>query len=386
MINFDKYVERRGNYSVRWDSSAIGTGQDELLPFWVADTDFKAPEQVTQALTDYINHGVYSYSPWPKDLSENFALWQKNRNDFEIDQSFITSVPGVFSGVSSAIQAFTEKGDGILCNTPIYSPFHLTINSNQRRMIEVPLKQAGNRFELDFDEIEKRAKETKLWLFCNPHNPVGRCFTEQELRRVAEICLRNKIILVSDEIHGDIVYSGYKHIPIASLGKEILNNTITLASPSKTFSLAGFATAFAIIANEDMRSKFSQVCYVNHLSVSVAGLIAANAAYKHGTEYCDSLRAYLEANRDFVVGYINQNIPKIRPITTEGTYLMWLDCSGTGCVNDELYQLMKKSRVLLSDGMQYLDHTGYFMRFNFASCREVLAKGLERMKDGLMGL
>ncbi len=364
----------------------IGRGTEELIPLWVADTDFLAPSQVKEALTSAVEHGVFGYAHPPVDLFENVALWQKNRHGFNIEPSCISTIPGVTSGLSVAIQAFTEKGDKVLCNTPIYAPFHRTIRINERILAEAPLKLIEGdspKYEIDFDELEEAIKCVKLWLFCNPHNPTTRCFSREELLKIAQICIKHNVIIVSDEIHSDVVFSGYKHIPLASLSKEISDLTITLTSPSKAFSLAGFSTSFALIENETLRERFIEFTKRNNLHVSSLGQIAASNAYKYGGEYVDSVTAYLEGNKDFALDYIKNNLPEIKAVVPEATYLLWLECSGLGFTPEGLLEFFKKSGVLLSDGLQYLEPTGQFVRLNFGCTREILTAGLDRIKTAL---
>lgn len=378
--SFDEVIDRRGHNSAKWGNAYIGTGEKQLLPFWVADTDFRAPVEVNEALRACVDHGIYGYDRPSSSCRMAAASWQERRNGFSVDPEWITFLPGIDCALATAVQAFTEPGDRILINTPIYDPFFEMPERNGRQTVDSPMVFRNGRYEFDLEDFARKAQTCRLWLFCNPQNPEGRCFTESELRAVADICLRYGIPIVSDEIHGDIVYDGRKHIPIATLSEAIRNRTITRTSPSKTFSIAGMAASVIIISDQELRERFQRAAAENSAGIGVLGLTAMEVAYSCGDEYADQVRDYLQGNRDFAMDYFQRYIPSICPICPEATFLMWLDCSGLGLEAEELEPFFTNAGVRLSMGSAYREPTGQFARLNFGCARRTLEKGLERIR------
>lgn len=380
MYDFDQIIDRRGKNSAKWDERFIGTGEGELLPFWVADTDFAAPGEVQEALKACVEHNLYGYSLPPKGCAKAVAKWQKKRHGFFVKEEWVEFTAGIDSALSAAVCAFTQPGDGILIQTPVYSPFFETIEQNGRKVLENPMIIKDGKYIPDFDDFEKKAKNARVWMFCNPQNPTGRCFTKEELERFAGICLENDVLMVSDEIHGDIVFDGRTHIPMASLSEEACAKTVTCTSPSKTFSVAGLSASAIIIADEKLRSRFRAEKEKRCINTGILGLTAMETAYTFGAGYADELLSYLQKNRDYALKYIKERIPGIHAFVPEGTFLLWLDCSGLKLSGRHLERFFTAAGVKLSMGSAYRDGTGSYARMNFACPRSLLRQGLERIE------
>lgn len=379
MYDFDKIIDRRGKNSAKWDKRFIGSGDEELLPFWVADTDFPAPESVQEALLSCVQHNIYGYTLPPIGCAEAAADWQKRRHGFDARPDWAVFIAGIDAALANSVCAFTKPGDGILIQTPVYTPFFETIEKNGRCVLENPMKLIHGCYEPDFDDFEKKAKNAKLWMFCNPQNPSGRCFTEEELRRFARICVENDVLIVSDEIHSDIIFDGRRHIPIASLSPEICSRTITCTSASKTFSVAGLSASVIFISNEELRERFEEEKERRCINTNILGLAAMEAAYRDGDSYADALVDYLQKNRDFALDYISRYIPSLHPLKPEATFLLWIDCAGLNLPPEKLEDFFRFAGVRLSMGNAYRETTGQFMRLNFGCPRPILEKGLERI-------
>ena len=379
MYDFDRIIDRRGKNSAKWDEHFIGKGDRELLPFWVADTDFAAPECVQQALLSCVQHNIYGYSFSSAGCAGAAADWQKRRHDFKAQADWAVFTAGIDAALAISICAFTEPGDAVLVQTPIYAPFFEIPQKNGRRVLENPMRLVNGHYEPDFEDFERKAKEAKLWMFCNPQNPSARCFTKDELSRFAKICIENNVLIVSDEIHADVVFEGQKHTPIASLSQEICARTITCASASKTFSVAGLAASVIFIADEKLRLRFEEEKERCCINTNTLGFVAMEAAYRSGDGYADALVAYLQENRDFALDYIQRKIPGLSALKPEATFLMWIDCSGLGLPCEKLEDFFCSAKVRLCMGSDYREPTGQFVRLNFGCRRAVLEEGLSRI-------
>ena len=381
MYDFNRIIDRRGKNSAKWDERFIGKGNSELLPFWVADTDFPAPESVQQALFSCVQHNIYGYTLPPAGCAQAAADWQKRRHGFEAQADWAVFIAGIDAALAASVCAFTEPGDAVLIQTPVYSPFFETAEQNGRRVLENPMRLVNGRYEPDFEDFAEKAKEAKLWMFCNPQNPSARCFTREELLHFAQICLENDVLIVSDEIHGDIIFDGLRHTPIASLSPEICAHTITCTSASKTFSVAGLAASVIFIADEKLRRRFEEEKEHRCINTNILGLTAMEAAYRGGDDYADALVAYLQKNRDFALDYISRNIPGLQALKPEATFLLWIDCSGLGLPAEKLEEFFRSAGVRLSMGSSYREPSGQFVRLNFGCRHAVLEEGLARIKE-----
>ncbi len=380
IYDFDTTISRIGHNSAKWGEEYIGSGSDMLLPFWVADTDFPAPDEVNEALRACVDHGIYGYVRPSASCLQAAASWQLRRHGFQAQPEWITVTPGIDCAMATAVQAFTEPGDKVLINTPIYDPFFEVIEKNDRETVDSPMELRDGRYEFNWADFEEKVRDCRIWMFCNPQNPEGRCFTEEELRKAGEICGKYGVLMLSDEIHGDIVYDGRKHIPLASLSKEFCGRTITCTSPSKTFSVAGTAASVIFIENETLRNRFRAALSKNSPGVSCLSLVAMEAAYTCGDDYADQLVAYLQGNRDYILDYLRKYLPQIKPIFPEAMFLVWLDCSGLGFTAEELPGFFQKAGVRLSMGDAYRERSGQFVRLNFGCARATLTAGLERIR------
>lgn len=389
VYNFDEVVEREGTHCIKWDYLKEIFGTDDVLPMWVADMDFLSPSPVIDAVKRRADHGVFGYTGAPESLYESFIDWMGNRHGWEIKRDWVLLSPGIVPAINFAVMALTSPGERIIIQTPVYPPFHDAIIKNGRSIVKSPLKMEDGRFVMDFQSLEMELKKgAKMVILCNPHNPVGRVWSRSELIRFGELCIKYNAVIVSDEIHCDIVYGGSKHIPIASISEEFAQNTITCTAPSKTFNIAGLSSSAVIIPNHHLRSSFSN--FISRLGIgsgNIFGLTAFEAAYKNGGEWLDELLSYLEGNIGLIQRYLDEKIVKIKAARPEGTYLMWLDCRDLNLSQEKLKEFMiNEARVGLNDGTEYgVEGEGY-MRLNFACPRQVLEEGLKRMEKAVRGL
>ena len=386
--NFDEYVERRNTNSVKWDGTDEVFGTKDVLPMWVADMDFLSPPTVVEAIENRAKHGVYGYTLKNDAFYDSFVEWVEKRHGWRVKKGWIVATPGVVSAIALAILTFTKPGDEIVLQPPVYYPFFRTVKGLNRKMVFNPLKFEGYRYTMNFDDLEKKISDkTKMLLLCNPQNPTGRVFTKEELERVGNICKKHDIVIASDEIHADIVYKDYKHIPIASL-KDFSEITITFMAPSKTFNIAGLNTAMTIISNEEMLKDFSTMLESMGLGIgNVFGITASQAAYKEGEEWLEDLLDYLKENLEFLKNFVHERMPEVRVVEPEGTYLVWLDFNFLKMGDQELRTLMlEKAKVALDDGYIFGPGGSGFQRLNIATPRSVLKEGLLRIEKALKEL
>lgn len=379
-VDFDRFPDRRITESVKWR-----TYPEDVIPMWVADMDFVSPEPVVSALEDRAAHGVYGYATEMPELKEEIVAWLGVHYNWKVQPEEILMLPGVVTGLNLAAHAIGEPGDGVLIQPPVYPPFFETARNSGRRLQEAPLTGSPNcQFTIDFDAFEGAIDErTRLFILCNPHNPVGRVYRPDELERLAEICLRHNVVICSDEIHCDLVFSESKHVPIASLDPEIARRTITLMAPSKTFNIAGLGCAFAVIPDADLRRQYlhARQGLVGHLNIM--GQTAALAAYRHGAPWLEQLLTYLQGNRDYLVETVQNELPGVCVVCPEGTYLAWLDCREADLPDGPYNFFLNEARVALVDGRAFGMQGAGYARLNFGCPRSLLAEGLERMKAAL---
>lgn len=384
---FDKIVDRRNTSSTKWDYCLQASGKADILPMWVADMDFMSPAPITEAIVKRAEHGIFGYTEIPDELIKAWTIWIKKRFNWEIKERSLLISPGVVTSVNTAVLAFTEIGDKVLMQTPIYTPFYSSIRDNGRELITSSLVNNNGRYEIDFLDLEsKLATGVKMMLLCSPHNPIGRVWRMNELQEIIRLCKKYNVILVSDEIHSDLVYSGFTHIPIASLTQEV--KTVTLVSPTKTFNIAGLSLSGAIITDEELRRKFIDIMHHTGAGIlNVFGLVAAEAAYTRCGLWLDELLIYLEENLNVLVEYFEKYIPSIKVIRPEATYLAWLDCRDLPVNLDKLNEFFAdKAGVWLNDGITFGKEGYGFVRINFACPRAVLLEGLSRIKKAVESL
>ena len=377
--DFDRVIERRGTDSNKWQKYG-----DDVIPLWVADMDFVSAEPIRKALHHRIDHGIFGYTRPTMELRTVIRERLKRLYQWEIAEEDVVFLPSLVTGLNVAYQAFSHAGDGVLVQPPVYFHFVHDPVLHGRLIDDPPLVQKGDRYEIDFDDFEKAiSRRTKVFLFCNPHNPVGRVYTLKELEKVAEICLRHRVILCSDEIHCDLLYPGYRHLPIAKLGPEVAGQTVTLMAPSKTFNLPGLGCGFAIIENSRLRKIWESFCHGLIPGVNIMGHVAALAGFRDGQEWLDQALLYIKANRDFLTQFLKENLPRIRMTTMEATYLAWLDCRDTGILGNPSDFFLRKAKVALNDGSEFGKGGEGFVRLNFACPRKTLTEALDRMVSAL---
>ena len=375
-FNFDTIINRRETDSIKW-----GFFDEEVLPMWVADTDFLSPPPVIEVLKKRVEHGVFGYPHLLEETEEAVVLWLEKRHGWQVKREDLVFLPGVVTGFNLATHAVTKPGEGVLVQTPTYRPFLEVDRNVDREQHTMSFAQAKNgSYKLDADIFTGAVREnTRIFMLCNPQNPTGRVFRKDELEMMAEICLENGVVICSDEIHSDLIFSESEHIPVASLSPEIAANTITLLAPSKTFNIAGLKASVAVITNPELREEFERAKQGLVGWVNLLGQVAARAAYAEGEPWLDAMLVYLEANRDFLVDFVNNELPGVQMVKPEGTYLSWLDCREMGVENPQQF-FLREAKVGLNDGAWFGEEGKGFVRLNFGCPRAVLREGLERMK------
>jgi len=380
--NFDRIIERRGTDSIKWARYPEG-----VIPLWVADMDFPSPEPVIRALQRRLDHGIFGYSQPAPELKAALRERLRALYGWEVNEEEILFVPGIVTGLNIAIQSYAAPGDGVLIQPPVYFHFFRDPIHHGRVVQDPPLVRREDSYEIDFEAFDKAITgRTRLFILCNPHNPVGRAFTRGELEQLAEICLRRRVVICSDEIHCDLLYEGIRHVPIAGLSTEVAAATVTLMAPSKTYNIAGLECGFAVIRNEELRKQWMRTSYGIVPGINIMGHVAGLAALKEGQEWLEQILVYLQRNRDFLAGYVRANMPALRMCRMEATYLAWLDCREAGLPGGPASFFLKQARVGLSNGPEFGRGGEGFVRMNIGCPRATLAEALDRMKLALEGM
>lgn len=386
MTIFNEKIDRFHTSSVKWERTKEVFGESDVLPMWVADMDFRPPKAVISALQARTEHGIFGYTFVPHSASAAIQEWLAKQHEWKITAESLLYSRGVVESISAAIRAYSEPGDRILLTSPVYTPFFEMIKLNGREVVNSPLILNEERFELDFENFERELqKGCKLFLLCNPHNPGGRVWSKSELIKIGELCLQYNCLILSDEIHSDIIYKPYKHIPIASLSPELSQQAVTFIAPSKTFNLAGLQASAIIAENSVLRKKLHHAFAQQGIfSLNIFGIIGIEAAYREGEEWLEKLINYLEKNKQFAMNFMEQHLPQIKCMEPEATYLLWLDCRKLGLNDKELQnQLIHKGKVALEPGSKYGAGGEGFVRLNFGCPREMLEEGLKRVAAAL---
>ena len=347
-FDFDRVIDRRNSDSSKWKTYSA-----DILPMWVADMDFQAPPQVIDAIQQRAQHGIYGYAVRPDSYYQSMIDWMRRRHGWDIQRAWLAHSPGVVTALDLAVHAFTQPGDKIIAQPPVYLPFFTIVKNNGRQLVFNQLSTENGYYRMDLADLERKIdNRTRALMLCSPHNPVGRVWTKAELIALGELCLRKNILIFSDDIHSDLILPGHKHIPLAMLSPELAEITITVIAPSKTFNVPGLYTAAAIIPNPKLRAQFNHMVENMSLNSSnVFGLVGLEAAYRHGEEWLEQLLVYLQANIDFAIRFFQQRIPQIKVRCPEGTYLLWLDCRELGLDHDGLRDLfLKQAKVALNEG------------------------------------
>ena len=379
-FDFDTLIERRGTDCVKWDTAK----EEDVLPMWVADMDFKAAPCIADALRKRIEHGVFGYTIVSDNYYKAITGWFERRHNWHIDRSWILYTTGVVPAISATIKALTRPGDKVIIQTPVYNCFFSSIRNDECIIAENPLIYENNSYHIDFEGFEKLAanERTKVFLLCNPHNPAGRVWTADELTKLNDICMKHGVKVISDEIHCELIMKGHTYIPFASLSDESLHNSITLNSPTKAFNIAGLQIANVVACDEYVRHKIDRAININEIcDVNPFGVLALQAAYNEGAEWLDSLNEYLYDNYMELRRFFSERMPNIGVTHLEGTYLVWADIRSTGMTSDALTEkLLKEGHVMVNSGTMYGKTAGEgFLRINIACPRSRMIEGLERM-------
>lgn len=382
MGRFDTVHDRNHTRSVKWDEIENIFQADDVLPMWVADMDFKAPEAVTDALMKRVEHGIYGYTVIDGDVKNAIINWVSRRHDWNIQAEWLSFSPGVVKSLHIAIQVFTEPEDKILVQTPVYNPFYTAIENHNRAIVRNPLIREGDSYKIDFEDFEEKIKQgVKAFILCSPHNPVGRVWTKDELEEMARICLKYDVLIISDDIHCDLIFPGQRHIPIASISEDISKQTITCMSPTKTFNLAGLQASYIVTEDDEKREKIDAYLLKHGLKMlNTMGVDALEAAYNDGDDWLDELMQVLNDHKNYVKERFESEAKELKLIDSEGTYLLWVDCSDLGFTDDELIQFMiREAKVGLNPGSNYGSEGEQFMRINIACPRATLEEGISRI-------
>lgn len=381
--NFDEVIGRRGSDSLKLEALLPRWGREDLIPMWVADMDFRTPPFIIDSVKKRIECEIFGYTEKPNTWYQSIINWQKKRHQLAITKEMISFIPGVVPAIVMAIEAFTKVGEQVLIQPPVYYPFAAAIRNTGRKVITNPLLLGNLQYYIDFDDFEKKVKTCKLFILCSPHNPGGRVWSKEELEKLAAICLKYQVLMISDEIHADLTLPSYKHISLASLSEEIAMNTVTFSSASKTFNMAGLASAYAIIPNPQVRQKFLDKTVGYMLTDgNIFAFQTTVAAYEQGEEWLNQLLAYVQGNIDFLTQYIDQYLPKVKYIVPQASYLVFLDFRALGLSQKELVSFCtNKAHLALVDGSVFGEEGKGFMRINLASPRSIIEKALEQLKE-----
>lgn len=384
--NFDEVIERSNTASVKYDLRKLFFGSNDVIPMWVADMDFRTPDFVIDAIRQRIEHPVLGYSIRPAEYYESIINWVKRRHDWEIRKDWICFSPGIVPAINMAVMAYTKPGDKIILQPPVYFPFFSAVKNNDRIICYNPLKLIDGRLEMDFANLEKQCRSgASVIVISNPHNPGGNAWRADELFKLADICLRNNVLMISDEIHADLVNKGYKHTVLASLSKSVAQNTVTMIAPSKTFNLAGMSTASLVIPNIKLRNRFKEVIEKLHIDLgNIFGTVASTAAYSKGDEWLDQILEYIDGNIKLLDDFLKQEIPQIKMIKPEATYMAWLDCREMKMNDKDLNKFfITQAGLGLSPGAQFGMGGKGFMRINLACPRQTLEKALNQLSGAV---
>ena len=390
MSQFDEIIDRKNTYSLKYDFAVQRGIPEDALPMWVADMDFRAPEKVLNALKEEVGHGIFGYSEPDADYYRAVQNWFLKRHGYKFEREWIVKTPGVVFAISMAIRALTKEGEAVLIQQPVYYPFGQTIKQNGRRLVNNPLQLVDGRYQIDFEDMEKKLSEenVKLFVFCSPHNPVGRVWRVDELIRIIELCKKYEVWIVSDEIHADFVYEGNAHMPLATISGVYEEKIITCTAASKTFNLAGLQTSNIIIKNKKARDLFiEEIQKTGYCEINIFGLLATKAAYEYGADWLEECKAYLTENLSFVKNYLKERLPKIKLVEPEGTYLLWLDFNSYGYSDTKLHEVLtERAGLWLDDGTMFGSEGSGFARMNITCPRSVLEQAMNQLEAAFKDL
>ncbi len=385
--NFDEMADRRGTSCLKYDFGMKRKGRDDLLPLWVADMDFKLPDEILEDLHRRIDHGIFGYTEADEEYYGAVDRWFFNHHGYHVEPETLTVGCGVVYGLATGVKAFTKEGDAILIQQPVYYPFREVIEDNGRRFINSQLHYENGRYTIDFDDFEKKIVEhdVKVFILCNPHNPVGRVWTKEELERLGDICLRHDVVIMDDEIHCDFVFPGYEFTSFMNLDEKYKKNLVLYTSPSKTFNVAGMQPANIIIPNEKLRTAYRRAnAAAGYSQGNVMGMTAVKAVYTKGDVWVKELVEYIDGNKEYMKEFVKANFPKAYFVEPEGTYLIWIDFSGYGFTDEELEHVMvEEAKLWLDCGKVFGPATAQFERFNIACPRATVVQAMEQLKQAI---
>ena len=382
IYNFDELIDRTNTNCIKYDIRKSFFGNADVIPLWVADMDFKTPDFIIDAIKKRAEHELFGYTFRPDSYSESIVNWLKRRHNWEIKPEWISFSPGVVAGLTLAIDTFSKPGDGVIIQPPVYFPFFDSVKGTGRELIENPLQLINGRYYFDLEDLKKKITlNTRLLLLSNPHNPGGMAWNENELTALAQICIENKILILSDEIHSDLIFEGFQHTPIARISEEIAQNCIVCMAPSKTFNTAGLTTSFLVIPNKRHFVAYERVMRLPHLHMgNIFGTVALEAAYTHGDEWLGQLMNYLQDNYSFLEKFFIDHLPEVKVMKPEATYLIWIDFSAYGLSDEALNQKLIDAGVGLNRGVVFGKQGSGYMRLNIGCPRSVLEQALILIK------
>ena len=390
--NFDEIIDRKNTNALKWEPSVLKDmfKSEDVLPLWVADMDFKCPKPVVDALVKRAEHGIYGYSEGNENYYNAIVNWYRNRHGWEIEKDWIVFTPGIVPAVNYIIQAFCKTGDKVIIQNPVYYPFARSITNNGASIVLNPLKLEDEKYVMDYEDLEEKVKDSrvKIFILCSPHNPVGRVWTKEELQRVGDICLKNNVIVLSDEIHSDLIMKGNKHTAFGSISEEFRDNVILCSAPSKTFNIAGLQVSNIIIPNQKLRNEYKIILENNAIMhPNSFGIVALEAAYDKGQEWLEQALEYIEGNMDFIDQFVKEKLPKIKFRKPEGTYLAWLDFKGLGMDKKQLENWMQnEAKLALDEGYIFGCGGEGYERINAACPRSILKEAMERIENAYIKL
>ena len=390
VYDFDTAIDRLSTSSSKWSYRKQRTGVEDILPLWIADMDFASPPEVVEAIKARAAHPIYGYTTRTDGYYDGLVNWMKKRNGWSgIQRDWILFSPGVVNGFNITVQAYSKPGDKVVIQPPVYYPFKNAILNNGRQVVENPLKLVNGNYVMDYEDLERKIDgRTTMIIFCSPHNPVGRVWKRDELERFVEVCARKDIVIVSDEIHSDLILGEIKHTCTATISEKAMQRTVTLIAPNKTFNLAGLTTASAIIPNKKLNDAFKNVATNNSVNNSnIFGIVAQEAAYTKGEAWLEELLVYLKGNLRYLEEFIEKKLPGLRVYPLEGTYLAWVDCTSLGMDDAALKEFMlKKAKLWLDEGTMFGSGGSMFMRINIGCPRSILKQALERLEKAVKDL
>ena len=386
--NFDEIIDRRNTGAIKVERCKALYGSEDVLPLWVADMDFRTPDFIFEAILERCEHPILGYSMPPKEFYPSLMNWIKDHHQWEVKRPWIGFLPGIVPGLSFAVQSLTLPGDEVIVQPPVYYPFFHVVSNNKRVLINNPLKNIHGKYEMDFKDLESKiTSKTRMFILCNPHNPGGRVWSKETLKQLADICAKNNIIVVSDEIHADMVFEGHKHIPFATVSGNAAQISLTFMAPSKTFNMPGLISSSYIIPNEELRK-----CFVDFMEASeltggnIFAYAATVAAYNKGEEWRKQMLGYVSENIEFVVDFLKNNIPQIKPMIPEASFLIWLNCKELGMETDDLFDFFaRKAGLGLNKGTTFGMGGEYHLRLNVACSRLILKRAMEQLAAAVNG-